>query len=281
MKNPFFFSFLLLFISENLPYRYTMEYVPIVETKGLTRTFKFGESEIHALNGVDIQVKKGEFTVILGPSGAGKTTLLNMIGGIDNPTEGEVIVDGIQLENLNQKELNEYRRNKVGWVFQFFNIVDSLRAWENVGLALEFQGIRNLSRSEIKQKTFEILEKVGLKDKEYRFPSQLSGGEQQRVAIARALVKNPQIIVADEPTGNLDYVTGQKIAELMQSLNKEQNITFIVVSHDISITQFAKRVYHLKMGKIDKISEPDVSNHSVNDSSNNSQSKIISKKVRE
>jgi putative ABC transport system ATP-binding protein len=223
----------------------------VVETKGLTRTFKFGESEIHALNGVDLQINAGEFIVILGPSGAGKTTLLNMIGGIDHPTEGEIIVDEIHLEKLNRNQLNDYRRNKVGWVFQFFNIVDSLRAWENVGLALEFQGIKN--QKEIKQISFEILEKVGLKDKEYRFPSQLSGGEQQRVAIARALVKKPQIIVADEPTGNLDFVTGQKIAKLMQTLNKEQNITFIVVSHDTGITQFAKRVYHLKMGKIEKI----------------------------
>ncbi|MGV9200678.1 MAG: ABC transporter ATP-binding protein [Promethearchaeia archaeon] len=189
----------------------------IVQTKNLTKIFEFGESEIHALNGIDLNVEEGEFIAILGPSGAGKTTLLNMIGGIDNPTSGEVIVDGEHLEEYSKTELNEYRRNKVGWVFQFYNIVDSLRAWENIGLAREFQGIKD--KDQIKKESFEILEKVGLEGKEERFPSQLSGGEQQRVAIARALIKKPKIVVADEPTGNLDYVTGQKIADLMRKLN--------------------------------------------------------------
>lgn len=247
---------------------------PIVETKNLTRTFEFGDSEIHALNGVDLLVYPGEFVVILGPSGAGKTTLLNMIGGIDHPTSGEISSDDQQLQDLNREEMNTYRRMKVGWVFQFFNIVDSLRAWENVGLALEFQGNKN--QKEIKKHAFSILEKVGLKGKEYRFPSQLSGGEQQRVAIARALVKSPQIVVADEPTGNLDYITGQKIAELMQELNHKEKITFIVVSHDVSITQFADRVYHLKMGKIEKIQE---SNDIKQDNTNNNH--IHTKKVVE
>lgn len=251
----------------------------IVETKELERTFEFGDSLIHALNGIDIEIKKGEFIVILGPSGAGKTTLLNMIGGIDKPTQGQVIVDGINLRNLNQKELNKYRREKVGWVFQFFNIVDSLRAWENVGLALEFQGIKN--RKEIKSRCFEILEKVGLKDKEYRFPSQLSGGEQQRVAIARALVKNPSIIVADEPTGNLDYITGQKIADLMRTLNDEKHLTFIVVSHDISITRFAQRVYHLRMGKIEKILQQNSSSVNEDPSKPYFPAEPTSKKVQE
>jgi putative ABC transport system ATP-binding protein len=230
-----------------------MENKIVVNTKNITRTFLFGESEVHALNSVDINVEKGDFIVILGPSGAGKTTLLNMIGGIDHPTSGEIIVAGKNLHEFSDDQLNEYRRNEVGWVFQFFNIVASLRVWENVGLALEFQGEK--SKKEIKEKSFEILQKVGLEGKEERFPSQLSGGEQQRVAIARALVKKPLIVVADEPTGNLDYITGQKIAELMQSLNQEEGITFIVVSHDISITKFADRVYHLKMGKIVKIEE--------------------------
>jgi putative ABC transport system ATP-binding protein len=225
----------------------------MVSINGLKRIFEFGETQIHALNGIDLEVPTNGFIVILGPSGAGKTTLLNMIGGIDKPTKGEVIIDGTHLETLSAKELNTYRRNQVGWIFQFFNIVDSLRAWENVGLALEFQGVKE--KKLIKARSFEILEKVGLKDKEYRFPSQLSGGEQQRVAIARALVKKPKIIVADEPTGNLDYITGQKIAKLMQQLNKEEKITFVVVSHDIAITQFADRVYHLKMGKIDHVDD--------------------------
>ncbi len=250
---------------------------PIVKVKNLSRVFEFGESEIHALNGVNLEVHPGEFIVVLGPSGAGKTTLLNLIGGIDNPTEGEVIVGNKHLENLSKEDLNAYRRNKVGWIFQFFNIVDSLRAWENVGLALEFQGVKD--KKEIKNRSYDILEKVGLKDKEMRFPSQLSGGEQQRVAIARALVKKPKIVVADEPTGNLDYVTGQKVAEIMQKLNKEEDITFIVVSHDISITQFGDWIYHLKMGEIEKVKEQEKGQKTGNQIDNEINQQITSKKV--
>ncbi|MHA1638644.1 MAG: ABC transporter ATP-binding protein, partial [Candidatus Heimdallarchaeota archaeon] len=209
----------------------------LVIVRNLTRSFEFGESRVFALNGVDMEVKKGEFVVILGPSGAGKTTLLNMIGGIDLPTEGEVIVDDELITSYNLEALNAYRRNDVGWVFQFFNIVASLRAWENVGLALEFQG--KLKQTEIKEQAFKILKKVGLEGKEDRFPSQLSGGEQQRVAIARALIKKPKIVVADEPTGNLDYLTGQSVAELMRDLNRQEGVTFIVVSHDSNITKYA------------------------------------------
>ncbi|MCG3221778.1 MAG: ABC transporter ATP-binding protein [Candidatus Heimdallarchaeota archaeon] len=223
----------------------------IVQTKDLVRSFEFGETEVLALNGVDVEIYKGEFACVLGPSGAGKTTLLNMIGGIDYPTKGTVIVDGDNISEYNKNELNDFRRNSVGWVFQFFNIVASLRAWENVGLALEFQG--NKDKNQIKLRSYDMLKKVGLEGKELRFPSQLSGGEQQRVAIARALVKKPKLIVADEPTGNLDFITGQKIAELIKDLNKQEGTTLIVVSHDISITQFADRVFHLRMGKIEKI----------------------------
>lgn len=225
----------------------------MVSTQNLKRIFKFGETEVFALDGVNLSVRKGEFVVVLGPSGAGKTTLLNMIGGIDRPSEGEVIVDGNKITEFSIDELNKYRRNDVGWIFQFFNIVASLRAWENVGLALEFQGIS--SKSEIKERAFELLKQVGLEGKEERFPGQLSGGEQQRVAIARALVKKPKIVVADEPTGNLDYVTGQSIAELMRDLNLQEEITFIVVSHDLNITQYSDRVFHLRMGKIEQIEE--------------------------
>ena len=224
-----------------------------VRTKGLVRSFEFGESEVYAINGVDLEVYKGEFVVVLGPSGAGKTTLLNMIGGIDLPSEGDVLVGDNNITNYTSNEMNNFRRDEVGWVFQFFNIVASLRAWENVGLALEFQGVKD--KKVVKSRSFEILKKVGLEGKEYRFPSQLSGGEQQRVAIARALVKKPKILVADEPTGNLDFVTGQSIAELLQELNQKEKTTLIVVSHDISITQYADRVFHLRMGKIEKIEE--------------------------
>ena len=223
----------------------------MVTAKDLKRVFEFGESEVYALNGVDLSVKKGEFVVVLGPSGAGKTTLLNMIGGIDNPSDGRVEVDGNIITDYKKHELNEYRRNDVGWIFQFFNLIPSLRAWENVGLALEFKG----ERKELKAVACKMLVAVGLGDKIDRFPSQLSGGEQQRVAIARALVKNPEIIVADEPTGNLDFVTGQKIADLMKELNKKFGGTFIVVSHDLSITEKADRVFHLQDGQIVSVDE--------------------------
>ncbi len=222
-----------------------------IAVKDITRIFQLGDQEIRALDGLNIQISKDEFVVVLGPSGSGKTTLLNMIGGIDQPSSGEIWINGEDITKWNQNQLSTYRRNKVGWIFQFFNLVPALRAWENVGLALEFQG----QRKEIKQESVAILEKVGLSDKVDRFPSQLSGGEQQRVAIARALVKKPSMIVADEPTGNLDWSTGQIIADLMHDLQKQYGGTYIVVSHDISLTEKADRVFHLRDGKIIKIDE--------------------------
>ncbi|MFX0113061.1 MAG: ABC transporter ATP-binding protein [Candidatus Hodarchaeota archaeon] len=223
----------------------------VIKAIDLRKQFDMGETQVHALNGVSLTIKKGEFIVILGPSGSGKTTLLNQIGGIDQPTSGSINVGESELTELNMIELTNYRRDKVGWIFQFFNLIPSLSAWENVGLALEFQGVKQ----GIREKAVEILEKVGLGDKADRFPAQLSGGEQQRVAIARALVKNPEIVVADEPTGNLDWSTGQTIANLMKEMNQELGLTFVVVSHDISITEIADRVYHLRDGKIIQIDE--------------------------
>ncbi|MHA1775708.1 MAG: ABC transporter ATP-binding protein [Promethearchaeota archaeon] len=252
----------------------------IVKTVELRKEFEFGETIIHALDGINLEIKEGEFIVVLGPSGAGKTTLLNMIGGIDHPTSGIIEVDGKPIHEYTNKQLNDYRKDKVGWVFQFFNLVDSLRAWENVGLSLEFMGVKDLK--EIKAKSFDILEKVGLKGKEMRFPSQLSGGEQQRVAIARALVKKPKILVADEPTGNLDYITGETIAELMQKINQEEKITIIAVSHDVSITKYAQRIYHLKMGKIEQIHSAEELLEKTADAESNSKNGLsVHKKIME
>jgi putative ABC transport system ATP-binding protein len=210
------------------------------------REFQIGEITVYALRGINMEVYEGEFVVVLGPSGSGKTTLLNQIGGIDSPTKGSVKIHGEEITEWSRGKLSEYRRNKVGWIFQFFNLIPSLRTWENVALALEFKG----DRKEIKKRACEMLEAVGLGDKTDRFPSQLSGGEQQRVAIARALVKNPEIVVADEPTGNLDFITGQKIAELMKELNEKFGGTYIVVSHDLNITEKADRVFFLQDGQI-------------------------------
>jgi len=220
----------------------------IIVTKNLKRTYSLGEISVDALRGIDLNIRSGEFLVILGPSGSGKTTLLNLLGGIDSPTGGTIRVNGSDISTFNEKKLSEYRRNRVGWIFQFFNLIPSLTAVENVALALEMAMVKN----DMMERSLEALDLVGIPGKTDMFPSQLSGGEQQRVAIARALVKRPQIVLADEPTGNLDWVTGRKIAELMKDLNRKEGITFVVVSHDVSITDVADRVIHLQDGKISK-----------------------------
>ena len=226
----------------------------IIEAEGVKRTFNLGEIEVQALKGIDLHIKKGEFLVILGPSGSGKTTLLNCLGGIDSPTLGPIKVEGVDISSFKETKLSEYRRNKVGWIFQFFNLIPSLTAVENVALALEMAH----DKKDMMKRSREALALVGIPDKANMFPSQLSGGEQQRVAVARALVKKPKIVLADEPTGNLDWVTGNKIADLMKDLNQKEGITFIVVSHDISITGVADRVIHLMDGQIsnEKINDP-------------------------
>ena len=225
----------------------------IIEARDIHRTFELGEVKVKALRGIDLKVERGEFLVILGPSGSGKTTLLNCLGGIDNPSSGSIKVEGEDISGYGEKKLSAYRRNMVGWVFQFFNLIPSLTAAENVALTLEMAH----DRKDMMKRAEEALDLVGIKDKANMFPSQLSGGEQQRTAIARALVKRPKIVLADEPTGNLDWVTGKKIATLMKKLNQEEGITFLVVSHDVSITDIADRVLHLMDGKLSK-EPPDV-----------------------
>jgi putative ABC transport system ATP-binding protein len=229
----------------------------LIEVRNVTRTFEMGETKVHALNGASISVRKGEFIVILGPSGSGKTTLLNMIGGIDQPTSGEVIVNGNRITDYSITELTTYRRTSVGWIFQFYNLIPSLTALENVALALELSD----DTKDQEQRSIHALKMVGLGEKVDRFPSQLSGGEQQRVAIARALVKNPTILVADEPTGNLDRSTGEKIVEVISDLNKKEGITFIVVTHDTSLTRVADRTLYLQDGQIIKKEEMDTKLH--------------------
>ena len=224
----------------------------IISAKALERTYELGEVEVRALRGIDLDVKKGEVLVILGPSGSGKTTLLNILGGIDAPTAGSVTVNRASLTGYTEKQLSRVRRETVGWLFQFFNLIPSLTAVENVALALEMA--RDTDR--MMERSRETLGLVGIADKADMFPSQLSGGEQQRVAIARALVKKPKVVLADEPTGNLDWETGQKIADLMQSLKTQEGNTFVIVSHDISITGVADWVIHLRDGKITKETTP-------------------------
>ena len=218
----------------------------LIEVKDVQRIFEMGEVEVQALKGANITIDEGEFVVILGPSGSGKTTLLNQIGGIDTPTSGEVIVDGRNISDYSTDELTDHRRDTIGWIFQFFNLIPSLTSLENVGLALEMAN----DMDNWEERSQEALALVGLGDKGDRFPAQLSGGEQQRVAIARALVKKPKIIVADEPTGNLDWKTGLEIAQVMKNLNQEEGITFAVVSHDISISDMASQVFYMHDGLI-------------------------------
>ena len=195
-----------------------------------------------------MDIKEGEFILILGKSGSGKTTLLNQIGGIDKPTRGSILFNSTDVTKYKDSQLTKFRSNTIGWIFQFFNLIPSLTAVENVGLGLELAH----QYKDMEKMSSEILAKVGLQDKLKSFPAQLSGGQQQRVAIARALVKKPRIVVADEPTGNLDGKTGLEIVDLMKKLNQEENITFIVVSHDNELIRYADRVIYISDGKIEE-----------------------------
>ncbi len=218
----------------------------LVKLENVSRYFKMGDQKIYALNNVNLEIEKGDFILILGPSGSGKTTLLNQIGGIDRPDQGKVIVGGKDISSLPDNELTKYRAKTIGWVFQFFNLIPSLNAWENVALSLELSG----DNKNMEKRAKDILARVGLKDKTDLFPPQMSGGEQQRVALCRALIKKPLLIIADEPTGNLDHKTGLEIVNLMKELNEEEGTTFVVVSHDESLKVVADRVLHLVDGQI-------------------------------
>jgi len=215
----------------------------------VTKTYRMGKIEVHALRGADLVVAKGDFMVILGPSGSGKTTLLNLIGGIDSCTSGDILVDGIYLNEFAEKDLTQFRRAKIGFVFQFFNLIPTLTARENVELAAEL--VDN------PRDALEVLRQVGLADKADRFPSELSGGEQQRVAIARALVKNPPILLCDEPTGELDNETGKKILSVLRKINQDEERTIVFVTHNNAIAQLADKVVRLKNGEIHSVEHND------------------------
>ena len=213
--------------------------------KNVYKTYKMGEIEIHASAGVDFQIEKSEFVVIVGPSGAGKTTILNILGGMDVPTSGMVMVDGKRVDGYDDKQLTEYRRDDVGFVFQFYNLVQNLTALENVELASQI--CRNPLNPQM------VLESVQLQERMYNFPAQLSGGEQQRVAIARAIAKNPKLLLCDEPTGALDYNTGKAVLKLLRQMCEEYKMTVIVITHNSALAKMADRVIHLKNGKVDQM----------------------------
>ncbi len=216
-----------------------------IEFKNVVKEYQMGEVTIKALDKTNFEIKQGELVVIVGPSGAGKTTTLNILGGMDNVTSGKVWVDGKEVSKLKNKELVRYRREDIGFVFQFYNLVQNLTALENVELATQI--CKNSLSPE------EIIKKVGLKDRMKNFPSQLSGGEQQRVAIARAIAKNPKLLLCDEPTGALDYKTGKQILKLLQDTCRKENMTVIIITHNTAIAPMADKVIHFKNGKAEKI----------------------------
>ena len=216
-----------------------------VTLKDVRKIYKMGEVEIMAAAGIDFEIKKGEFAVVVGPSGAGKTTVLNILGGMDTATSGQVLVDGQDIATYSTKQLTAYRRDDIGFVFQFYNLIPNLTALENVELALQI--------CKDPMDAQEVLEEVGLGERLDNFPAQLSGGEQQRVSIARALAKNPKVLLCDEPTGALDYNTGKAVLKLLQNTCRKQGKTVIVITHNQALTAMADRVITVKSGTIQKI----------------------------
>ena len=213
-----------------------------IKFENVVKEYKMGEVSINALYNTNFEIEKGELVVIVGPSGAGKTTTLNILGGMDYVTSGTVIVDGKEINKLKNRDIIKYRREDIGFVFQFYNLVQNLTAIENVELATQ------ICKDSLNPA--EVLEKVGLKDRMKNFPSQLSGGEQQRVAIARAIAKNPKLLLCDEPTGALDYNTGKEVLKLLQDTAKTSNMTVIIITHNQAIAPMADRIIQMKSGKI-------------------------------
>ena len=218
-----------------------------VKLESVKKIYHMGEVEIAAADGIDFEVQKGEFAVVVGASGAGKTTVLNILGGMDTATTGKVWIDGVDITSYGAKQLTAYRRDDIGFVFQFYNLIPNLTALENVELAMQI--CKNPLDAE------NVLEEVGLAERKDNFPAQLSGGEQQRVSIARALAKNPKLLLCDEPTGALDYNTGKAILKLLQDMCREKGMTVILITHNSAIAPMADRVIHIKNGKVWRILE--------------------------
>ena len=216
-----------------------------VKLKNVSKIYRLGEVEIRAVDKIEFAIDKGEFVVVVGPSGAGKTTVLNILGGMDTVTSGDVLVDGENIAKYSQRKLTGYRRDDIGFVFQFYNLVQNLTAKENVELATQ------ICKDPLD--IDEVMEAVGLGDRKNNFPAQLSGGEQQRVAIARALAKNPKLLLCDEPTGALDYNTGKSILKLLQDTCRKMNMTVIIITHNLALTPMGDKVIKVKNGKIESV----------------------------
>ena len=221
-----------------------------METEGLAKYYTMGPVTVRALDGVDMKVRRGEYLSIMGPSGSGKTTLFNMVGGIDRPTKGNIVIDGIDLSKMSSMELAWLRCRKIGYIFQTFNLIPVLTAMENVMLPMIFAGV---GREERFRRATEILGEVGLGDRHNHKPAELSGGQQQRVAVARALANRPVIVLADEPTGNLDLETGLEIITLLRELNKAEGVTVIAATHDLKMLDVSDRIVYLRDGRVDRL----------------------------
>lgn len=218
----------------------------VIETRNLKKIYQMGQVEVRALDGIDIQIQRGSIVSIMGPSGSGKSTLMNLLGCLDRPTEGEYILDGVNVANMKDDQLADVRNRKVGFVFQSFNLLPRQSSMANVELPLRYAG----ASKDRREKAAQALQAVGLADRMTHKPTELSGGQQQRVAIARALVNNPAIIMADEPTGNLDSKSGKEIMDLILNLNKTQKTTIIIVTHDLSVAEQTQRIIRLRDGKV-------------------------------
>ena len=226
--------------------------ISVIRVRNLYKIYRVGETKVRALNGVDFEIYKGEFVAIVGTSGSGKSTLLNMLAGLEKPTKGEIIIGKVHMERLTEKQLVAFRREKVGFIFQSYNLLNTMNAVENVALPLSFRGVAKRVRL---KKAREFLALMGVADQEKHMPNQMSGGQQQRVGIARALVVDPQIIFADEPTGNLDSKTSAEVLGLMRKVVTEKNQTMVMVTHDNHLAGFADRIFHIIDGKIVKIED--------------------------
>ena len=227
----------------------SVETTTIVETHRVTKTYQLGDETVYALRDIQFKVRAGEYVSIMGPSGSGKSTLFNMIGGLDHPTSGEVFLDEIDIAQLDSNEIAWLRCRKIGYIFQTFNLIPVMTALDNVTLPMIFAGVVN---EEALSRGVELLDRVGLKDRLLHRPNELSGGQQQRVAIARALANRPAILLADEPTGNLDLKTGHEIIDLLQTLNRENGVTIITATHDLKMIEASDRVVHLSDGRIER-----------------------------
>ena len=226
-----------------------MSETPLIEMQSVDKTYPMGDLTVHALRGLELTVRRGEFIVLLGPSGSGKTTTLNILGGLDRPSGGRVVVDGEEIARFGERRLTGYRRSKVGFIFQFFNLIPTLTARENIEFALALTA----SGRPIRDRARELLAAVSLQDRADHFPSQLSGGEQQRVAIARSLANHPPLLLADEPTGNLDVETGRQVLQAIRDLNRREGATVVLVTHNVSIAPMADRVVRLHDGSVARI----------------------------